>query len=111
MKRRIRLTENGLNRIVAESVKRILNEGPEKGIPYKHFSENQYEKAAKIEGILWDIEERLNKLKGLYNDAYSDEFDRRIQDVNSFACDALELMRQYGLDNGGFESDQYYTGD
>ena len=111
MKKRIRLNESELKRMISESVRRVLKEGSTKGIPYKHFPQNSYDKAAKIEWSLYDIEKMLEKLKGLYNDEYSDEFDRRIQDVYSFACDALELMDKYGLNKGGFNSDDYYVDD
>ena len=102
MKKTIRLTESDLHRVIRESVKRVISEAP-----YKHFKENQYEKATKIEWLLNDVKEKLVKLKSLYDDAYPDEFDRRIQDVNSFACDALKLMDNYGFPD--FNSDDYYV--
>lgn len=110
MKRTIRLSERDLHRVIKESVKRSITEA-QKGIPYKHFKENQYEKAAKIEWMLADIRKKLEQLKGLYNDEFSDEFDRRIQDVNSFACEALNLMNEYCLSEGDFNSDDYYVGE
>lgn len=98
MKRKIKLTESDLHRIVKKSVGKIIKEA------YKYHYNSQA-KARAFQETIGIIEKAARKLQKMTND--ESEFGGKAYEIGECATSILRTLDEYSLSDGGFIASDY----